>query len=115
MRFSPTVLLLVLSACATAPDPVDRLGPARAALQRAVAAQAEEHSPIELRFARERLSAAEAAQAADDAERAARLGEQAQLTAELAVAKSEAAVARERLRQAERELDEVLQSIGEAQ
>ena len=88
------VVMAVLAGCASAPVEDNFLEGAQAALQRAMAAGAQEHAPVELRFAREKLAEAQAAQAERDYALAQRLAEQCEINATLAIARTEAAQAR---------------------
>lgn len=104
------LLCCLLFGCATsAPAQVDFQKPAREAIEAAVAAGADQHAPLELRFAREKLAAAEQANAAGDGAQAKRLARQAQVDAELCVAKIGAALAREAARR-QRETNQQLQA-----
>jgi len=68
--------------------------PAAAAALLAGASGAREHAPLELRFAREKYSAAQSAMAREDHGEARRMAEQAIANARLAEAKADAADAR---------------------
>jgi hypothetical protein len=86
--------LLLLSACATTKPAPNAFNGAEQAIDAAVEAGAEEHSPVELRFAREKL-----AQAHSDTERkhydeVPFLIDQSQINSELAIEKSRAAIIR---------------------
>lgn len=90
--------IAVLAGCASAPVEDGYLERATAAIERATAAQAPEHAPVELRFAREKLVAAQAAHNDKDYGAAARLAEQCEINATLAIARSQAAQARKQTR-----------------
>lgn len=111
--------LLLLTACAsnTPTDPAlfDR---AEAAIERATEAGAEEHAPVELRFAMERLRyAKDVALASEDYELAAWRAQEAELNAELAYVKTQAEIARaeedEALRNVERVQEDIRVEFGE--
>ncbi len=108
-RIYPLILIALLSACASTPKPptVDIHKPARDAVAQAVSAGAEQHAPLELRFAREKLQAAEQATLEGDEVVARRLVRQAQLDAELSMAKAEAAIARNAVRSQREANDEL--------
>lgn len=86
--------LLIAVSCATTPPPVDLMNRADSALREAEQSGAREHAPLEMRFAREKFSAAQAAVGREDHEEARRLAEQAIANARLAEAKASAADAR---------------------
>lgn len=87
-------LAMLAAGCATAPAPVDLMSRADSAVKEAEQSGAREHAPLELRFAREKYSAAQAAMGREDHEQARRLAEQAIANARLAEAKADAADAR---------------------
>lgn len=80
--------------CATTPPPSDLMERTEHTIAEAEQSGAREHSPLELRFAREKFSAARGAMGREDYEEARRLAEQSMANAELARAKAEAAEAR---------------------
>lgn len=88
--------LLALAGCATVPPPVDALAGAESAIRMARDAGAEDHAPLELRFARDRLEEAQDAMVQRQHARAGDLAEEAQADAELARAKAELAAQRQR-------------------
>ncbi|MEM9302912.1 MAG: DUF4398 domain-containing protein [Pseudomonadota bacterium] len=95
---SGALLAILLAGCASTPPPDGLRSTAEGALASAEAADAEEHAPIELRFAREKLAGARLAVEERDYARAARLLEQSLVNSELAMAKTAAAKAREAVR-----------------
>ena len=101
------LLPLLLAACASTPPPTGLLEEAATAVERAEQAGAEEHAPIELRFAREKLSGARLATDDGDNEKAWMLSEQSIINAELAVAKTAAAIARAAARAQQQANDEL--------
>jgi hypothetical protein len=87
--------LCLLSACASAPPPLNLLRDAEAAIATAREARAEDYAPVELGQAQESLAAAREAVDSRDNARASDLAEQAELDASLATARSRAAAGRE--------------------
>lgn len=86
--------LFLLSGCATMPPPVDTVNRAHAAIREAVESGAEAYAPLELKFAREKLTKARAAMHKEAYQRAKRAAEKALINALLAEAKADSAVAR---------------------
>lgn len=86
--------LSLATGCATTPPPSDLMERTEYTIQEAEQSGAREHSPLELRFAREKFSAAQAAMSTEDYQQARRLAEQSMANAQLAKAKAEAAEAR---------------------
>lgn len=109
-----TALITVLSSCATLPPDPTLLNNARAAISQAELIGAQEYSPLELRFARERLDAAIEALELDDVEQARRLADGAEIEAQLAMARTQAALARAELADKQRALDELKADLIEA-
>lgn len=107
-------LILALSSCATLPPDPTLLNNARAAISQAELTGAQEYSPLELRFARERLDAAIEALELDDVEQARRLADGAEIEAQLAMARTQAALARAELADKQRALDELKADLVEA-
>lgn len=106
-------LLALLSACATTPPDPTLLDNARNAIEQAQQADAEEYAPIELRYARERLAAAEVALGNDRPDEARRLGEQAEIEAQLALARTRAALTRAELQQKQEDLEQIRSDLVE--
>lgn len=88
------LLLLILVSCATPKPQPDSFDNAERAIDAAVAAGAEQHSPVELRFAREKLAEAYKGVEFKQYDKTLYLIEQAEINAELAIEKSHAAVIR---------------------
>jgi len=87
--------VLALGACATSvPPPTSQMAVANAALAHAVGAGSAELAPVEMAMARDKMSRANLALAAEKNEEALALAQQAQLDAQLAEAKAEAVKAR---------------------
>lgn len=96
MRASPFIAaavvaaMLALSACASAPTPPNRaLQAAESAITNAERARVADYASTELRLAREKLAAAQAAARNEDMVRAGYLAEEAQVHADLATARAE--------------------------
>lgn len=105
--------LLFLAACATTPIDPGILDNARTAIAQAEEAGAEEYSPLELRFARERLARAETLVEEGQPDDARRMVDQAEVEAQLAVARTRAALARAELAQKQRDLEQIEADISE--
>lgn len=88
---------LLLASCATAKPTPDAFATAETAIDAAVKAGAEEHSPVELRFAREKLEEAHKGMEYRQYDKAMYLIEQSEINSELAIEKSRAAVERARV------------------
>jgi hypothetical protein len=87
--------VLFLSACAAAPKPQpDAFVNAERAINSAVEAGAEQHSPVELRFAREKLQEAHKGVEYKQYDKTHYLIEQAEINVELALEKTKAATVR---------------------
>lgn len=97
--------LVLLAACAA--QPVDRslLENARFAITQAEQAGAGEYAPLELRFAHEKLAAAEDAIEIDKPELALRRAEEAEIEAQLALSRTRAALIRAELETARNDLE----------
>lgn len=96
------VLAAGISACGSkAPRPVSEMALASSALKNAESSGAREYAPIELRVAREKKAAADAAMAKKDYSRAALLTSQVQVDAELARAAADAEKSRLALKEAQ--------------
>lgn len=108
-----SVFCLLLAACAAPrPDP-SILEAAEAAILAAEEAGGDEFAPVEMRFAREKLSSAQKGMEKQKYEVAVYLMEEAEINAELAIEKSRTAKARRRVneqRKINQELDEKLRS-----
>ena len=110
MRHLPLFLgLILLAACTTTKPPPGSFDDAEEAITAAVNAGAEEHSPVELKFAREKLMAAHDAMASKQYD----LVEQSQINSELAIEKTRAAEIRARVTELARE-NEILREDYEA-
>jgi Domain of unknown function (DUF4398) len=106
--------VLAASGCAGTPPPVDDISTAEMALNRALEAKAEEHSPLALRLAREKLDRAKQAMNDGEYEQARRLAEQAQVEAQLAEAQARSQVARQQAQEIQTTIDTLRQQAGKA-
>ncbi len=98
MRHSFLVpMLLILAACAPLKPEPDAFNNAEQAIEAAVAAGAEQYSPVELRFAREKLQEAQKGLELKQYDKSWYLIEQAEINAELAIEKSHSAVIRDQV------------------
>lgn len=103
MRRLLTVLVcLALAACATTPPDPSVFNSAERAIDAAVKAGAEELSPTELRFARDRLDLARTAVENKKYDESLLAIEQSEINAELAIEKSRAALARRKVNELRR-------------
>ncbi len=105
--------VVILAGCASnKPTDPALFSRAEAAIQRAVNAGAEEHAPVELRFAMERLRfAQEVASEREDYELAAWRAQESELNAELAYVKTQAELARAEEDTALRAVEQVQEDI----
>lgn len=97
------ILLLLLTGCATPKPAPDAFADAEQAIEAAVRAGAEEHSPVELRFAREKLAEAQKGMEYRQYDKSIYLIEQSEINSELAVEKCKTAVMRARVAELSRE------------
>jgi hypothetical protein len=99
-----TVLLpLVLASCVTAKPAPNAFADAEQAIEAAVRAGAEEHSPVELRFAREKLAEAQKGMDLKQYDKSIYLIEQSEINSELAIEKSRTALTRNKVAELTRE------------
>lgn len=106
-------VIALMAACATTPADPALLENAQEAIAQAESANAAEYAPIELRYARERLEAAERALEMDQPDEVRRLAEQSEVEAQLALARTRAALARAELQREQRELEQVRSDLAE--
>jgi len=107
------VITLLLASCA-APQPApEAFANAEKAIDAAVQAGAEEHSPVELRFAREKLAEARKGIDARQYDKSFYLIEQSEINSELAIQKSRAAEMRAKVAELTRE-NEILREDFES-
>jgi hypothetical protein len=97
------LLPLVLASCVTAKPAPDAFADAEKAIEAAVRAGAEEHSPVELRFAREKLAEAQKGMEYKQFDKSIYLIEQSEINSELAIEKSRAALTRNKVAELTRE------------
>jgi len=101
------ILLLLLAGCATPKPAPDAFADAERAIEAAVRAGAEEYSPVELRFAREKLAEAQKGMEYRQYDKSIYLIEQSEINSELAIEKCKTAAVRARVAELSRE-NEVL-------
>lgn len=106
-------LLLMLSSCAAPKPQPDAFDNAERAIDAAVLAGAEQYSPVELRFAGEKLEEAHKGIEYKQYDKTLYLIEEAEINAELAIEKSRSAVVRGQVAEASRE-NEILKQEFEA-
>ena len=106
-------IVLLLAACASPRPAPDASQAAEAAIDAAVSAGAEEHSPVELRFAREKLAEAERGVEHKSYEKAIYLFDQSEINSELAIEKSRTAITRGKVTELVRE-NEILREDFES-
>jgi hypothetical protein len=101
MRYPVLLLTLTLAsllASCAAPKPApDAFAAAERAIDAAAAAGAEEHSPVELRFAREKLAEANKGMDLKQYDKSIYLIEQSEINSELAIEKTRTALTRARV------------------
>ena len=113
MRYLVLPLALLLASCAAPRPAPDAFNDAEEAMEAAINAGAEEHSPVELRFAREKLAEAHKGMEFKEYEKAVYLIEQSEINSELAIEKSKTAIMRGRVSELSRQ-NEVLREDFEA-
>lgn len=91
-------LLLLLGACATTPPPTGLMGQAGAAVDAARAAGADDHAPLELGFAVNKLNMAQSAMAQEDYALAGDFAEESQANSVLARVKAQLAKLRDKIK-----------------
>lgn len=114
MRKSAIAFIALLLASCAAPQPApEAFTNAENAIEAAVQAGAEEHSPVELRFAREKLAEARKGIEARQYDKSFYLIEQSEINSELAIEKSRAAMVRAKVADLARE-NEILREDFES-
>lgn len=115
--FSILTIVMVLAGCAAPMPSQSSFTSAEQAISLAKGAGAEEHAPVEMRFAREKLAEARYGMEVRDFRAATLLIEQAEINAELALARTQAALQRKKVNdlQSTNEilLEELQQTFGE--
>jgi hypothetical protein len=107
------LIILLASACATTKPAIDSFSSAERAIEVAVQAGAEEHSPVELRFAREKLAEAHKGIEYKQFDKSIYLIDQSEINSELALEKTKAAIIRGKVTDLARE-NEILREDFEA-
>ena len=107
------LIVMLLSACATPKPAPDAFNDAERAIDAAVRAGAEEHSPVELRFAREKLQEAHKGMEQNQSDKSIYLIEQSEINSELAIEKSRTAIVRGKVGELARE-NEILREDFES-
>ena len=120
MRHNPPMRILVviiftllLASCTTVKPAPDAFNDAEEAIEAAIRAGAEEHSPVELRFAREKLAEARKGMEVKQYDKSIYLIEQSEINSELAIEKSRTAEIRANVSEQTRE-NEILREDFES-
>ena len=111
MRYLLVLLPLLLASCTTPPPAPDAFNDAETAMQAAINAGAEEHSPVELRFAREKLAEAQKGMEFKQYDKATYLIEQSEINSELAIEKSKTANLRAKVTELARQNEILLEDF----
>ncbi|MFF7109008.1 DUF4398 domain-containing protein [Pseudomonas sichuanensis] len=119
MRFNcktlPLVgLLMIMSGCASVTAPNEQIELARSAVNRAVAAEATQYAPLEMRAAQDKMSALDRALGEKKFEQARTLAEGASADARVAERKAQALKAKEQLEVARKGIEVLKQEILDA-
>ena len=97
------IFTILLASCTTVKPAPDAFNDAEEAIEAAIQAGAEEHSPVELRFAREKLAEAHKGMEVKQYDKSIYLIEQSEINSELAIEKSRTAETRARVSEKARE------------
>ena len=97
------IFTILLASCTTVKPAPDAFNDAEEAIEAAIQAGAEEHSPVELRFAREKLAEARKGMEVKQYDKSIYLIEQSEINSELAIEKSRTAETRARVSEKARE------------
>ena len=97
------IFTILLASCTTVKPAPDAFNDAEEAIEAAIRAGAEEHSPVELRFAREKLAEARKGMEVKQYDKSIYLIEQSEINSELAIEKSRTAVVRAKVSERARE------------
>ena len=112
------IFTLLLASCSTVKPAPDAFNDAEESIDAAIRAGAEEYSPVELRFAREKLAEARKGMEVKQYDKSIYLIEQSEINSELAIEKSRTAVIRakvaDRARQNEILREDFESTFGEA-
>lgn len=103
MRYLLLLPILLLASCATPKPPEGSFEDADQAIDAAIRAGAEDYSPVELKFAREKVAEAHKGMEARQYDKAIYLIEQSEINSELAIEKSRTARIREKVTELARE------------
>ncbi len=96
-KYSMLAIVVILTGCAVSMPSQSSFSSAEQAISLAEQAGAEEHSPVEMRFAREKLAEARHGMEVRDYDAATLLIEQSEINAELALARTHAALQRRKV------------------
>ena len=107
------IFTILLASCTTVKPAPDAFNDAEEAIEAAIRAGAEEHSPVELRFAREKLAEARKGMEVKQYDKSIYLIEQSEINSELAIEKSRTAVIRAKVSDRARE-NEILREDFES-
>ena len=97
------IFTILLASCTTVKPAPDAFNDAEEAIEAAIRAGAEEHSPVELRFAREKLAEARKGMEVKQYDKSIYLIEQSEINSELAIEKSRTAKTRAKVSEQVRE------------
>ena len=112
-KFFIVLLSLTLGSCSAVKPQANAFASAEEAIDAAVQAGAEQHSPVELRFAREKLAEAHKGMDYKQYDKAIYLIEESEINSELAIEKSRAAILRGQVTELTRE-NEILREDFES-
>lgn len=111
MRYLVLLLIFLLASCAATKPAPDAFNDAEEAMEAAINAGAEEHSPVELRFAREKLAEAHKGMEFKQYDKAVYLIEQSEINSELAIEKSKTAIMRAKVTELARQNEILLEDF----
>ena len=111
MRYPVLLLTILLASCASPRPAPDAFNDAENAIDAAINAGAEQHSPVELRFAREKLAEAHKGMEFKQYDKAVYLIEQSEINSELAIEKSKTAEIRARVTELARQNEILLEDF----
>jgi hypothetical protein len=111
MRYLVLLLTFLLASCAAPKPAPDAFNDAEEAMEAAINAGAEEHSPVELRFAREKLAEAHKGMEFKQYDKAVYLIEQSEINSELAIEKSKTAIMRAKVTELARQNEILLEDF----
>ena len=111
MRYLVFSLSVLLASCAATKPAPNAFNDAEEAMQAAINAGAEEHSPVELRFAREKLAEAHKGMEFKQYDKSVYLIEQSEINSELAIEKSKTAIMRAKVTELARQNEILLEDF----